>query len=35
MNAQDRFVPRPGGAQALVHWRCAYRDLSTDLAKAD
>jgi flavin reductase (DIM6/NTAB) family NADH-FMN oxidoreductase RutF len=20
---------------ALVHWRCAYRDLSSDLAKAD
>jgi flavin reductase (DIM6/NTAB) family NADH-FMN oxidoreductase RutF len=28
-------VHQPGGAQALVHWRCAYRDLSPELAKAD
>ncbi len=28
-------VHQPGGAQALVHWRCGYRDLSTDIAKAD
>jgi flavin reductase (DIM6/NTAB) family NADH-FMN oxidoreductase RutF len=28
-------VHQPGGAQALLHWRCAYRDLPPDLAKAD
>jgi flavin reductase (DIM6/NTAB) family NADH-FMN oxidoreductase RutF len=28
-------VHQPGGAQPLVHWRRAYRDLSPDLAKAD
>jgi flavin reductase (DIM6/NTAB) family NADH-FMN oxidoreductase RutF len=28
-------VHQPGGAQALVHWRCAYRELSPDIARAD
>jgi flavin reductase (DIM6/NTAB) family NADH-FMN oxidoreductase RutF len=28
-------VHQPGGAQALVHWRCGYRALSPDIAKAE